>query len=105
MVLQKGIFVDLASSTTYESVEETEGPITLSVNKESQIFFNKEPISREDLMFYLKGLEKTRSERVVVINADRDATHGQVIALLDLVRQSGLSQAVFTVQSGDSQTL
>ncbi len=103
MVLQKGISVNLASSTTYEEVEGREEPITLSVDKDSKIYFNKEPITREELLFYLRGLKETGQEKTVIISADKDATHGQVIALLDIVRRSGLREAVFAVEAAEER--
>jgi biopolymer transport protein ExbD len=97
MVVQQGIYVDLASSGTSESLEKKTETIIVSVNEEGEYYLNKKSMNQKRLMKELKRIKESKANTTVVVNADRQATHGQVITLLDMVRRSGVDQAVFAV--------
>ena len=96
MVVQKGIFVDLASSKSGMDIKEEKKMLTLSIDREGQIFLNKEMVAGDRLEARLIELKK--EDPVLIINADEDVAHRDVIRLLDLVRQAGMGEIIFTVE-------
>lgn len=103
MVVQKGIFVDLASSETSQSLPEEKEVTTVSVDRAGTFYLDRRPVSREALASALARLGRSPKKPTVVVNADKSAAHGQVIQLLDLVRKSGVGQAVFAVEPEEAR--
>ena len=97
MVVQQGIFVNLASSETSQVTPQDTEDIVLSVDREGTYYMNEAPVSKNELISRLKMVQD-RAHYSVVVNADEDATHGQVIGLLDLVRKNGIEEAIFAVE-------
>lgn len=98
MVVQQGIFVDLASSETSEGVQDDKRLVVVSVDRKGTYYIDKRRVSRRELLTALEEVRKRSAKPTVMVNADKDASHGQVVELLDLVRKSGVGQAVFAVQ-------
>ena len=96
MVVQKGIFVDLASAKSGTDMQEEKKLLTLSIDHSGQIYLDKELIEESRLKERLREYKK--EDPVLVINADKGVEHRRVIGLLDLVRQEGMSEIVFTVE-------
>ena len=98
MVKNRGIFVDLASSETSERMGSQKEFMVVSVDKSGRYFIDKRPVTRPELSASLERVRRNANPSTVIVNADKDASHGQVVALLDLVRKSGVGQAVFAVE-------
>lgn len=99
MVVQRGIFVDLARAKTGESVKEQEkNSLYLTVNRLGELFMDKAPVSEAELGQKLRQFRQRHKNGAVVINADKGATHEKVMRALDLVRQNGIAQVVFNVE-------
>lgn len=99
VVVQRGIFVDLAKAKTGESVKEQEkNSLYLTVNRLGELFIDKAPVSEEELGWKLSQLRQRYKNGTVVINADKGTTHERVMRALDLVRQNGVAQVVFNVE-------
>lgn len=99
MVVQHGMFVDLSTAESGESVKEIEDPAVISVEADGSVYYNKEKVTNEQLLKRLENLVKSREKPRVFLNADEEATHGSVVSTLDLVRKQGVSDVIFTVES------
>jgi biopolymer transport protein ExbD len=71
--------------------------INISVNKVGDVFVEKKPINYVELRSYLSNKFKVNTNVPVYISGDRDATHGAVIGVLDLVRREGIQKVSFAV--------
>lgn len=98
MVVQKGIFVDLASARSSSDHNRDSEVLVISVNQSGELFLNRKTIDEKELLQELEAAVALDKNRSVIINADRDARHGAVISALDLVRQSGLHNIVFSTE-------
>lgn len=99
MVVQKGIFVDLAKAETGESVKEEEKKsLYLTVNRQGELFIDKDPVTKSELPQKLRQFRQLHKDGTVVLNADKGTVHETVMGVLDFVRQNGVSQVVFTVE-------
>jgi len=96
MTMQKGMPVNLpiAGSET-EIVPEQ---VSLTLTKNGQLFFNKEPIGILDLEPRLQSLLQKGEEPSVVINADEAVSHGRVIEVMDSVRKTGINNMAIAIK-------
>ena len=70
--------------------------INIFIDKSGGIFLNKKEIILEDIIGSISNLINER-KTVVVLHADKDASHGEVINVLDLLRSiDGLKIAIST---------
>ena len=88
MTLQKGMEVNLpkASSATDDLPEQ----VTLSISEKGELFFNKDSCTISELELRLHDLLYYGEKPAVVINADEAVSHGQVIEVMDAVREAGI---------------
>ncbi len=87
VTIRQGIKVDLPTTTTpQEKIEES---IVVSITKYNQLYIGKEEVKEEDLVTLLKEEMKKRKEALILVNADKDVRHGQVVRVMDLARQAG----------------
>ena len=94
MKMQEGIIVDLPRAATGAASKEDE-TITVSVTADGGLAVNRQPVTLEALPAALEAQRGERREPMVIINADRLASHGTVISVLDAVRQAGLQRVSF----------
>ena len=87
--LEHGIDVQLPQATPYQMA--TSDPVVVSMSKKGQFFFNNTLISREELDGNLSGIAASNPETAVVIRADAGIPYGDIIEVLDQVRESGLT--------------
>jgi biopolymer transport protein ExbD len=70
----------------------------VTIDQGGKISLNREPINLDALPEKVRELMSNTSEVVVIINADENATHGQVVAVMDRVRQvEGAKLAIATM--------
>ena len=86
--------VDLPKASS--SVSQDKKFITISIDKLGNLFLNKKKILLEDLKISIFSLINYDS-KVVVLNADKNVSHGIVIKVLDSLRSiEGLKIAMST---------
>jgi len=91
MTVQQGLSVNLPHAVTAR--DELRQLITLTLTKEGKLFFNKEPVSSpEEVASRLTRWKETGTESSVIINADRSVEHGNVVALMDAIRRTGVTR-------------
>jgi biopolymer transport protein ExbD len=98
MVLQKGIFVDLSPAETADSKMDEPDSLVLSVDASGEFYLEKGKVSVEALADFFAKKAKEDRDVSIIINADRQARHEDVIKALDLVRSSGLHNVIFSVE-------
>jgi biopolymer transport protein ExbD len=80
-----GLPVNLPSAQTAEPKQEEQ--INVTVEADGDIFVDRQPTQLQDLKTTLSGLIKPNTEALVVINADEKVDHGQVVKVMDRLRQ------------------
>jgi biopolymer transport protein ExbD len=97
MTLQRGIPVNLPHASTAQ--EELRQVVTLTLTKDGKLLFDKEPIRTvADAAARLRQWKASGSDVSVVVNADRAVEHGQVVELMDAVRQVGVTRIAVAVK-------
>ncbi len=67
--------------------QKTPAKATLSVNDKTEVFLNKQKIGITEVSDRVKQLLEPNQDLVVVLNADRTVQHGDVIQIMDQLRQ------------------
>tara|TARA_B100000214_G_C23798782_1_gene549355 strand:+ start:184 stop:588 length:405 start_codon:yes stop_codon:yes gene_type:complete len=75
--------VDLPKATT--SIRQNNKFINLTIDKNGIIYLDREKVFLEDIIIKVQGLIR-QSKNLVVIHADKNVSHGNVINVLDLLR-------------------
>lgn len=73
--------------------------INISVDKAGEVFVEKKPVNVVDLRSYLSNKFRVNTNVPVYISGDKDASHGAVIRVLDLVRREGIQKVSFAISS------
>ncbi len=72
-----------ASTTRVEAATQ----ITVTIESNGNIALNLQNIQLENLQNSVRQLIKSQNQSVVIINADKQVTHGKVIQVMDRLRQ------------------
>jgi biopolymer transport protein ExbD len=99
MVNLKSVKVNLPTATTATG-EARKDLVSITVDKTGLVFVDKKPAGNHELMAMLSAMRQTNSNVRVFISGDRDARHGDVIHVLDLVRSAGIEKVAFETRPG-----
>jgi biopolymer transport protein ExbD len=97
LVLSKseGLPINLPPASTAKG--QTSQQIVVTIDQTGQLSINKTATTLTQLVQQIQRLIKTKPDKVVIINADERVSHGQVIAVMDQIRQvQGAKLAIAT---------
>jgi biopolymer transport protein TolR len=87
-MIHHGIKVNLPQGQSKESGREQELVVTMS--RDGKIYFNSYPVEREDLVEGIKKSLLYREDTPVYVRADESITYGEVIKIVDTLKQAGV---------------
>ena len=70
---------------------------SLVLTTQGDLYYRDLPITRDDLLKTLKQDLSIHPDLKVVLSADGSTPHGQVVDILDLIRQAGVTQIALGV--------
>jgi len=97
------IKVDLPEASTGEATEPS--TIGLTLTEDGTIYLNGAPTDEEGLRAFIPSVLKDDPKTQAIISAAQTASHGQVIRLIDLVRQLGLFRFALNINPEAALTL
>lgn len=71
--------------------------VNIAVDKIGDIYVEKKQVNIVELNSYLSNKFQANTNIPVYISGDKDATHGAVIRVLDLVRRAGIQKVSFAI--------
>jgi biopolymer transport protein ExbD len=71
--------------------------VNIAVDKAGDIYVEKKPVNIVELQSYLSNKFRVNTNVPVYISGDKDATHGAVIRVLDIVRREGIQKVSFAI--------
>ena len=93
----QGLPVNLPKAGTAQSKNST--PIAVTIDEKGNLALNRKSTKLEALESQVEALIPSGQEVVVILNADEQVNHGQVIAVMDRVRRvRGAKLAIATKQ-------
>lgn len=102
-IVSPGIKVNLPRSSV-DVISREEKDVRIWIPMDGSLFLNKDPVSEGVLKERLDGIFKENSQALVIIQADEAVTHGRVVEVMDLVRNSGLSRVAIATQPKESES-
>ncbi len=70
--------------------------VIIYVDKDKNIFLNDNLVTFSNLVSEIKKFDKTQKNKSILLKADEGVTHGQVIRIMDLLRQQGIYKIVIS---------
>ena len=71
----------------------------LTIDALGNLYFEKDPLAREALIERVKSTAKAAPDSRFYIRADQNATHGEVVTLLDQLKQAGIQRVAFEIKA------
>ena len=96
MIKMQSIKMDLPTAT--QATRDFKPDIVnIDVDKQGEIFIEKKPVNVVELRSFLSNKFHMNTNVPVYISGDKDATHGSVIRVLDIVRREGIQKVSFAI--------
>jgi biopolymer transport protein ExbD len=87
MSVYRGLPVNLPAAASGQPAVADSASIT--VTRDGATYLDREPIAIASLSERVRRLVEANARLAVIVNADADVVHGQVVAILDAVREAG----------------
>ncbi len=100
MIQMQSIKVNLPTATQ-ASPDNKPDMMNLAVDKQGDVYLEKKMIAPNDLQIELLKRYRANTNLPVFISGDRDASHGAVINVLDLVRKAGVQKVAFAINKSE----
>ena len=91
-LLSVGIEVDLPNTNAKPLSIEKESPLTLTLDKDSNLFINEVKIKKAELRARLLAIRKERESDEIYLRASKNIEYQRVASILALVSNIGYSQ-------------
>ncbi len=84
-------------STVHETKEDF---VSISIDSDGNVQMDKQRItSKEEFMDNLRGLFAKNPDQKILISADRDSRHGDVMTVLGKIRNAGFQKVAFSIKN------
>ncbi len=91
MVKNQGVSVNLPKAATGHPQQRTTS-VTVTVTDAGRVYLNRELMKTDEVPARLKAMKRQDNDLKVLINADETAYFGDVVKILDQVRQLGIEK-------------
>ena len=89
-MLQKGVNVRLPTAANSTDKPETQEQTVLAVTADGRFWVNGVPGGDTELLMRVTDILETKTDRLVLIKADEDASYGRVMEAMDEMRSAGI---------------
>ena len=93
-----GLKLELPSSSSTAQREPLE--LTVLLGADGTLAFDGESVTEEQLAQKLRSAIEQRERKIVVLRADTSTSHGEVVRVMDLIRESGAEGLTVAARSG-----
>ena len=90
-IVTPGITVDLPESITEEIIREREELIVV-MDKDNNIFIDENTVSIDQLVTIFRNAAQKSKDTLVIIQADQEVAHGNVVRMMDRAKEAGLAR-------------
>ena len=89
-VAQKALAVQLPQAQSASAPAQM--PIIMTLDEEGHITIDNKPVSIQDSAAIMKQHMQENANAAVVLQADKRTAHGQVVAVMDMLKTSGVTR-------------
>jgi biopolymer transport protein ExbD len=97
MVNMKSVKVNLPTATA-AAADSPRDFLSVSVDAGGLVYLDRKPVGHNELALMLNAARTTNAALRVFISGDKEARHGEVIRMLDLVRSAGIEKVAFEIR-------
>jgi len=83
---------------TANSDAPAESPFAVTITTEGRYLFEQKPIDEATLVQKLHGAKQTTKDPSLVVTADKEAFHGDVVHVIDLAKSEGITKFAINVE-------
>jgi biopolymer transport protein TolR len=87
-MLQRGIHLELPATQSATQIQEAH--VVVSVDREAHILVNDRPVHPDLLLERMQRLAASRPDETVFLRADKLLPYGEVLGVMDTIRQAGI---------------
>ncbi|MFN7145008.1 MAG: ExbD/TolR family protein [Myxococcota bacterium] len=95
-IVSPSIKVNLPEAATGENVEPSSLGITVAAN--GALFLDGAPVTEDGLRAAVRTAKAEKADVVCLIAGDKDARHGDVTRVIDLVKQEGVAKFAINIE-------
>lgn len=95
LIMKPSINVNLPKAGSGD--ETTPSELTLSIAASGSVSMNGKPTDEAAITSYAHDLASKRPDVQAIISADKDVTHGRVVAIIDAVKSGGVKKFAITI--------
>jgi biopolymer transport protein ExbD len=95
-IVSQSLKVELPKTST--SDQPVSSPLAVTITKDGKYYFDQKPIDEAGLMSKLKNAKQNHTDVSLVVTADRDAYHGEVVHVIDLAKVNGITKFAINVE-------
>jgi biopolymer transport protein ExbD len=98
-IVSQALKVELPKTATSDGAANT--PLAVTIQKNGGYLFNQKPIQENALRAEFKNAKAKNHEATLVVTADRDALHGDVVHVIDIAKVEGITKFAITVSRAE----
>ena len=90
MIVKSSLEVQLPKAAS--GIQSSPSPLTVTLDRDGQIDINGQRISKSQLQDEVSLIIQNNPNTQAIISADKDISHGEVIAIIDIIKTAGISK-------------
>ena len=94
-IVKPSININLPKATSAN--ESVPSQLNISISAAGQVFLNGKASTDKNIEDYAKSTLTTQPDLQAIISADKDVPHGRVIAIIDLIKSSGIQKFAISI--------
>ncbi len=95
---QPALKIDLPESGAEPLDSDAPEPMTVYLTSEGELYFGDQMVREDELPELFRQSLEDGKPPVLSVKADKDVTHGKVIGVMDLARQSGIEMVTVATE-------
>ena len=96
--IASGVRINLPKVTKKLINEDEDNKITLVIDKSAAIYLEGKKIESKELQNRLESLIKERGLLHLILQADKDVSHGEVVQIMDLAKNAGIQSIIIAAR-------
>lgn len=98
---QAGLDIELPEAAT--AMEELKEDLTVYISKEGDLKLNDQDVTMNSLLDLLRQRVKENEQKTLIIEADKEASHGIVVGVMDISNLSGIHRFLIASEIKESE--
>lgn len=94
-IVSQSLKVELPKTSSSDGAANT--PLSVTITKQGGVLFNEKPIEQSALREEFRKAKLANKDASLVVSADREAYHGDVVTVIDQAKVEGITKFAITV--------